>query len=289
LRGRSPLSRYDGGIVSVLPLSCPVRGCGLPLDRHDRQFACRAGHSFDVARSGYLNLLQSTDRRSPDAGDTRAAVEARARLAQAGIGAAVLEAIVAQVGTLALGDGAVVADLGSGAGDGLEAVARAHAITAIGIDLSTAAATLASRRFPHLTWIVANADRRLPLLDGSVALVLSQHARRNPRECARIVPAGGHLLITVPAPDDLVELRAAVQGRRVERDRAEAVIAEHAPLFRLTWREAARERRQLSGTHLRDLLHGTYRGVRASQAPQVEALESLDVTLASDVLRFVRR
>jgi 23S rRNA (guanine(745)-N(1))-methyltransferase RlmA-like protein len=39
-------------------LICPVRGCHLPLMRQERRLLCERGHSFDVARSGYINLLQ---------------------------------------------------------------------------------------------------------------------------------------------------------------------------------------------------------------------------------------
>lgn len=275
--------------MSALPFSCPVRGCGLPLAPLERRFACATGHSFDLARSGYLNLLQPTDRRSPEAGDTRAAVDARARLVQSGIGAVLLDTVVRTVPPLVPADDAIVVDLGCGTGDALAAVAHALTIRGIGIDLSTAAATHAARRFPHLAWVVANADRRLPLLDGSVALVLSLHARRNPAECARISPSGGHLLVAVPAPDDLIELREAVQGQRVARDRADAVVAEHEPWFALAARSTTRERRLLDAGALRDLLQGTYRGARARHATMVDALERLEVTLASDLLLFTRR
>ncbi len=208
---------------------------------------------------------------------------------QAGIGVVLLDTVVRLVSPLVHPAGTTVADLGCGAGEALAAVARVQVITGIGIDLSTAAAAHAARRSPHLAWVVANADRRLPLLDGSVALVLSLHARRNPAECARVIRPGGHLLVAVPAPDDLIELREAVQGQRVERDRADAVIAEHEPRFALSARTVAREHRTLDAAALRDLLQGTYRGARTRHAPVVEALDRLDVTLASDVLLFSRR
>lgn len=36
-------------------LVCPV--CGGALLRTERQYTCPAGHSFDVAKEGYVNLL----------------------------------------------------------------------------------------------------------------------------------------------------------------------------------------------------------------------------------------
>jgi 23S rRNA (guanine745-N1)-methyltransferase len=61
-------------------LLCPVRDCHMALGRAERRLLCPRGHSFDVARSGYINLLQPQERRSKQPGDTVAAVAARRRL-----------------------------------------------------------------------------------------------------------------------------------------------------------------------------------------------------------------
>ena len=45
-----------------MTLLCPVRNCHLPLARDGRRLVCAGGHSFDVARSGYVNLLQPQDK-----------------------------------------------------------------------------------------------------------------------------------------------------------------------------------------------------------------------------------
>jgi 23S rRNA (guanine745-N1)-methyltransferase len=135
---------------------------------------------------------------------------------------------------------------------------------------------------------VANADRGLPLLDGSVHAITSLNGRRNVAECARVLTPDGTLIVAVPAPDDLIELRAQVQGEGTARDRADAVVAEHAPRFALVERFTVRSHHRLEGDALRDLLRGTYRGARASAAARVEALDSLEVTVASDVVVMKR-
>lgn len=267
-------------------LACTVRGCGLALDRRGGAWICPRGHTYDVARSGYVNLLQPQDRRSRAPGDTRAALEARTRLLEAGVGRGLLDTLAAVAAALPLPVPTVVVELGAGGGEALAAVAAGRTGEAIGLDLSSDAASLAARRFPRHTWVVANADRRLPLLDASVDLILSVHARRNPAECARVLAPGGALIVAVPAPDDLVELREAVQGGRVERDRADAVVEEHRPYFSLRARHTPRERHRLERSALLALLRGTYRGARASAAAATAALTDLEVTLASDVLVF---
>ncbi|HEV8394809.1 MAG TPA: methyltransferase domain-containing protein [Vicinamibacterales bacterium] len=263
------------------PLACTVHGCARPLMREDRRLICAAGHTFDVARSGYISLLQPQDRRSRAPGDSKEAVGARARLLEAGIGRAVIDAIVARAP--ATNASLVAVDLGCGSGELLGALATTRDVCGIGIDLSTAAAEAAARRFPSLTWLVANADRRLPLLDASVDVVLSLNARRNPEQCARVLKSGGQLIVGVPAHDDLIELRTAVQGEGVERERANALVSAHEPLFSLLERFTTREHHRLEGDTLRALLRSTYRGARASAAARVENLDALDVTVATEV------
>jgi len=250
-------------------------------------FLCSRGHSYDIARSGYVNLLQPQDRKSLDAGDSREAVDARAELIAAGIGRAVIDSVVTRVAALPLGaEEPVVVDLGSGCGETLGLLAATRPICGVGIDLSTAAVKQAVRHFPTLTWVVANADRRLPLLDHSIDLVLSVHARRNPEECRRVLAPSGFLLVAIPAADDLFELREAVLGAAVQRDRVSSVLAEHGAWFVVAETWTIRERRRLDRRALLNLLRGTYRGERSSESSHVHGLDRLDVTLASDVVLF---
>jgi 23S rRNA (guanine745-N1)-methyltransferase len=284
---RVPGREERNGAAGAVPLACTVRACGLPLARVGRSWTCPRGHAFDVARTGYVNLLQPQDRRSGAAGDQAKSVDARARLLAQGVGRALVDETVRRAAKLDIGDATpAVVDLGSGSGDLLGELASVRAVTGIGIDLSTVAAEHAARRFPNLTWVVANADRRLPLLDHSVAIVLSVHGRRNPRECARVLVPGGHVLVAVPAPDDLAELRERVQGMRVDRSRAEALTAGHAPFFTVRDRGAVRERVRLDRDGLLDLLRGTYRGGRRSAAQRIDALGGQEVTLASELFLF---
>jgi len=264
-------------------LACSVRGCGQPLTERERSLVCSAGHSFDIARSGYINLLQPQDRRSTRSGDSKAAVEARAALEQAGIGRALTDALSQKLRALNLPRDGIAIELGAGSGEVLGRLCTDLSLHGIGIDLSSAAADLAARRAPALTWIVANADRRLPLQDASVHLVLSVYGRRNPPECARVLAEGGSLIVAIPAPDDLIELRTVVQGQAVERDRVEAMLEEHHAYFTLSDRFTVRERLSLPPDALLNLLRGTYRGARFRLANRVEGIGEMNVTMASEI------
>jgi 23S rRNA (guanine745-N1)-methyltransferase len=274
----------------IAPLACPVRGCGLLLESRGRHYACARGHSHDVARSGYINLLQPQDRRSPVAGDSAEVVRARAAILEAGVGRAQHRAVVDLAARiLKAHEQPVVVDLGSGTGDVLIALAATHPVCAIGIDLSAAAADYAARLSNDALWVVANADRRLPLLDRTVDLILSMHGRRSPAECARVLTLDGHLLVSVPAADDLIELRTAVQGHSVARERSHSLVADHADHFEVVEQFNPREHHHVTRQQIKDLLRGTYRGTRRSAAHAIESLKAMHVTLASTIVLFRRR
>ena len=267
-----------------------MRGCGAPLQLRASTLVCPAGHSYDRARAGYINLLQPQDRKSVDAGDSREAVEARAGLLSRGVGRCTVDEVVDRsVALLAPLTTPIVVELGSGSGETLSLLADRTPLVGTGIDLSVHAATYAARRHPSLWWVVANADRRLPVLDGSTDLVLSVHARRNPAECRRIVRDTGHVVVAVPAADDLIELREQVQGAAVARDRVDALIAEFGEWFEPAAHTTVRQPLSLGRDDLQALLRGTYRGARQSTLAQVDALDTLAVTLASDVVTFAPR
>src|SRR4051812_39270754 len=148
-------------------LLCTVRDCPLPLtraaDQGGRRLVCRRAHSFDVARSGYINLLQPQDRRSKHPGDTPAAVAARRRLHDLGVTAPLLEGI-AELAQTSPGD--LVLDAGCGDGFFLGSLAHQSGCAGHGVDISIPAVDAAARCYPPdesgCKWIVANADRFVP-------------------------------------------------------------------------------------------------------------------------------
>src|ERR1700693_1831635 len=94
-------------------LRCPVRKCNLALMRMERRLFCARGHSFDVARSGYINLLQPQERRSKQPGDTASAIAGRRRLHDRGVTEPVLRAIA---GMMDASPSDIVLDAGCGDG-----------------------------------------------------------------------------------------------------------------------------------------------------------------------------
>ena len=252
-------------------LICPVRGCHMALVREARRRLCARGHSFDIARSGYINLLQPQERRSRHPGDTASAVGARRRLHESGITQPLQHAIA---GILSASPSDVVLDAGCGDGFYLGTLARQTGFAAHGVDISIPAVQAAARSYPECQWIVANADRFVPYADRSFSIVLSITARMNAGEFRRVLRDDGRLLVALPAPDDLIEFRGA------GRDRVARTIETFAPNFSLLDQRRATTTAELDAAAASDLLLSIYRPLRS------QPVEATRVTFSLDLLLF---
>ncbi|MEA2336236.1 MAG: rRNA (guanine745-N1)-methyltransferase [Thermoanaerobaculia bacterium] len=251
-------------------LLCTVRSCHQPLVREERRVICARGHSFDVARSGYINLLQPQDRRSKTPGDTADAVAARRRLHDRGVTKPLRNAIAEMV---KVKSDDIVLDAGCGDGFYLGSLdCDAH-----GVDISLPAIEAAAKRYPDCEWVVANADRFVPYADDTFTRVMTITARMNSSEFRRVLRDDGRLLVAIPAPDDLVELRGA------GRDRIERTIDTFANEFTLLEKRRATTTSDLDRHAVHDVLLSIYR------PRDIERIEATRVTFSLDLLLFATR
>jgi 23S rRNA (guanine745-N1)-methyltransferase len=202
-------------------LRCPLDQAVLELS--DKQLRCANGHSFDIARQGYVNLLGAQDKRSRDPGDSKAMVIARRDFLSQGHYqpiAAQLAAIVAPL----LGTGAVIADAGCGEGYYLQQLRdRLEPKTAIttemiGFDISKWAVQAATRRL-EASWLVAS-NRNIPLAPGSVDCLLSVFGFPVFDAFNAVLKPGGTLLLASAGPQHLIELREVLYPRIKHTDSA---------------------------------------------------------------------
>lgn len=270
-------------------LRCSVRDCEQALERVERTLRCARGHSFDVARSGYVNLLQPHDRRSLAAGDAKETVRARQRMRERGVGDAVDRALAELMALHVVKSDASVVDLGCGTGDHLERGLRESTRRGVGFDLSADAIDAAARAHPDGAWCVANCDRALPIRSASVDVVLSIDARRPRDEIARVLRPDGVVLVAVPGPADLRELRAATLDDARDLPGLTRVVEEFAGAFELVERRETAEIVDLDADGLRDLSLATYRNARRREDEKLGVLGSLRVTIAHDVGLFRAR
>jgi 23S rRNA (guanine745-N1)-methyltransferase len=270
--------------MADVTLLCPVRDCGAPLARGERSLACPRGHGFDRARSGYVNLLQPQDRRSRQPGDSREAALARRRLFAAGRLDPLLAALTAAAAGLPLAPRPAILDVGCGEGTVLARLAAALGGEAHGVDISAPVVDLAARAHPEATWLVANADRTLPYAGGSFDLALSITARQRPAELRRLLAPAGRLLVAVPGPDDLAELREAIGGERRPLAGGERTAEAFRPEFALADRRAISWTILLDPEGIADVLASSYRGARHAARQRLAGVAALAVTMSREIL-----
>lgn len=183
-------------------LACPL--CSAPLNALDNGVVCPAGHRFDRARQGYLNLLPVQHKNSRDPGDNQAMVEARRDFLNAGHYAPVARRL-AQLAA----ERAPQRWVDIGCGEGYYTAQLAEALPdadGYALDISREAVKRACRRAPQLTWMVASMAR-IPLADASCQFLASVFSPLDWLEAKRLLSPGGGLMKVGPTSGHLMELR----------------------------------------------------------------------------------
>lgn len=193
--------------ISLTSLACPLDG--QPLTRHDRRFLCASGHSFDLAKRGYLHLLPAQNKRSKDPGDSTAMIQARQRFLAQGH----YDKLAAALTTLSTtGDTVRLLDAGCGEGYYLRQLEQnAPHITwhAAGLDISKPAIDCAAKLDKGYQYLVAS-NANIPLLENSVDVVWCVFGFADYREFARILVPGGRLIMVDPGTEHLLALRQII-------------------------------------------------------------------------------
>jgi len=207
---------------AVACLACPY--CGRRLALAGRALGCAAGHSFDLARQGYVTLLPRGVR--PAGGDTAEMVAARERFLGAGHFAPLTAALVEAAG----GSNDPVVDIGAGTGHHLAVVLDAMpGRVGVALDSSRPAARRAARAHPDAVAVIADVWRALPVRSDVAAVALNVFSPRNGAETARILRPDGVLLVVTPEPDHLAELVEALGLLSVDEHKPDRVASALEP------------------------------------------------------------
>ena len=187
-------------------LRCPL--CKSGFTAAADALVCRNGHSFDLARDGYVNLLPSRRRRPAAGGDGPAQLRHRAEFLDAGHLDDVSAVVAAHVADVAAAPRRVL-DAGSGTRHHLARIAArlSGLVIAVGLDISKDAARQAARRWPTPAFAVADLWDEWPVHDAAIDLVISIFAPKNFREIARVLRPDGLVAIAYPGSEHLIELR----------------------------------------------------------------------------------
>ena len=189
---------------------CPV--CHGELHTSGKSLCCINGHTYDVAREGYVNLLLANQKASKEPGDSPDMLRARRRFLTAGYYSRLAETVADRITEHlnATGRNAIILDAGCGEGYYTEFICRVPAINAsstiCGIDISREGIKLAARRRSGIQWGVAGVHL-IPLPDSSVDIILNIFAPHDADEFSRIIRDDGIFISVIPGPEHLLGLK----------------------------------------------------------------------------------
>jgi 23S rRNA (guanine745-N1)-methyltransferase len=214
---------------------CPV--CSQALKRTEKQFCCENNHQFDVAKQGYVNLLQPQYKKSKQPGDSQEMVEARFRFLNEAyyepLSDKLNQLIAKDLSTKVLsnkepGNNAYhIVDAGSGEGyytqrlydhlndakDALGQPVSPKPVTSkpvipkvIGFDISQRAVKASCRRSRSIQWMTATSSH-IPVASHTQDAVLCLFSRIVPEEFSRILKKNGILYVASTGSSHLIELR----------------------------------------------------------------------------------
>ncbi len=239
-----------------MDILCPI--CGQELSRRERAYRCAAGHSFDIARQGYVNLLPVQQKHTLQPGDTAEQVLARRRFLDGGFYAPLAHTLC-DLAQEAMCKGPIL-DVGCGEGYYAAKLSAQLGAELVGIDISKEAVRCASGRYKDARWFCATASH-LPIKDDSVGVLTSLFALTVPSEFYRVLRPDGCFIQVLAAPDHLLGLKSIIYPKLVHKEKT---LSPQLEGFTLAKSVPLRFSFDLCGQAVQDLLYMTPHAYRIS-------------------------
>ncbi len=264
-----------------MELLCPI--CGNILEKTPGQYRCAAGHSFDIARQGHVNLLTVQQKRSKMPGDTTQQVTSRRAFLDGGFYAPIADALVETAREL----GACGPILDVGCGEGYYSARLADALDAelTGLDISKEAVRFAAGRHKGHQWLCATAAH-IPVADHAVGTLMSLFAITLPEEFHRCLSENGLFFQVLAAQDHLLGLKRIIYPELKLREKDSVP---ELPGFELVKSRPVRFSFTVEGAQVQNLLSMTPHVYRIGKAgaDRLAATDALTDT-ASCILNVYR-
>ncbi len=186
----------------MIHLICPI--CQKPLLPQVSYYSC-GHHNFDLAKSGYLNLLPSNKKHSQAPGDNKEMLIARRSVLEQGY----YNKLTKAIGTILQAYSTkLLLDLGCGEGTLTKSFAPLVE-QCFGIDISKEGVLRASKIDKKTFYVVASANK-LPFSDNNLDAIVSCFAPINEKEILRVLKKDSILIKVTPSPEHLIELKERV-------------------------------------------------------------------------------
>jgi 23S rRNA (guanine745-N1)-methyltransferase len=190
---------------------CPQ--CNTPLDLKEKSFICKSNHTYDISKSGYINLLMSQQVKEKRHGDDKLMVRARRDFLEAGYYDCLLEKFTPMLATYTK-SGDMIVDAGCGECWYTDNVYKHLAqknlsIKILGIDISKNAIDIGAKRNKNIQLAVASVFD-IPIKEDSCDIVFSIFAPYSKEEFSRILKKSGILIRIIPLEKHLWSLKKAI-------------------------------------------------------------------------------
>lgn len=200
---------------------CPI--CAKPLALANKSWRCENNHTFDCAKSGYVNLLPVQQKKSKQPGDDKTMVRARQHFHQQGGYQPLMNWLADEIKChFAAQDHVHIYDAGCGEGSYLASICeqlqtQGVQVTGAGSDISKIAVELASKVYKQQHFAVATSVN-LPVPDNSLDVVIQVFAPGSSNEYSRVLKKGGLLVTVDPAAKHLWELKTQIYASPEQHD-----------------------------------------------------------------------
>ena len=193
---------------------CPI--CQKDLLKKDNTFKCLNGHSFDVNKKQYVNLLLPNQIHSENPGDSKEMIDARTRFLNQGYYQELRTLLISIINQL-INDGEVFCDLACGEGYYTHEIHKSllnRNVTSYGVDLSKFGIAEATRKMRveainNINYCIGNL-MYLPYMEESMNVVLNCFAPFFENEFSRIIKKNGYFIRVLPNANHMYELKKSI-------------------------------------------------------------------------------
>lgn len=188
---------------------CPL--CHSDFTMEEKRWYCNEGHSFDIAKQGYVNLLPAHQKNSLDPGDNKEMLHSRRTFLNLGFYQPLAKALATVLSNHENHPSPLnILDIGCGEGyfshDLKQSIPNA---LVHGIDISKHAVQMAARTYKECEFVVAS-SASLPIKNHCLDVIVRNFAPSKESELERVLKSDGTVITVTPGDTHLHELRSLI-------------------------------------------------------------------------------
>lgn len=268
-------------------IQCP--NCNSILLFKSNCLRCENGHSFDIAKEGYTNLVLAHQKKKLNSGDNLSMIKNREAFLSSGHYDFLIEKIESIISTESSIDKnvtqikTVLLDLGCGSGYYTRSLLNQSSdINKVGIDVSKAGISISAKKDKTSIYLVASIFN-IPLVDNSVDVVTNIFAPCDINEIRRVLRDGGLFIKVIPHYNHMKEIAELVyENFKPHTSDVEEQIKETENLSLINSHEVI-QKVNLKSTDIQNLISMTPY-VYKFQEEQLNSLQDMSVTFSFKII-----